>query len=178
MPAVLKDDLRSSLLATPKGITLIEMVVVIVVLAIALTGITQLLGNLTVSGASAYDETKAIELAQSYVAEIMSRRYDENSPVGGVPPCDGPSAAVCTSAIGSELGETRATFDDVDDYHLLSEAPQRVDGAGAVEAREGYENFRIAVEVTQATATAKKIKVTVQQPNDESLDFTVYKTNY
>ncbi len=26
---------------------------------------------------------------------------------------------------------------------------QRVDGAGAVEAREGYENFRIAVEVTQ-----------------------------
>jgi MSHA pilin protein MshD len=163
---------------TPRGVTLVEMVVVIVILAIALTTITQMVSQATVQGAYTYDETKAIELAQSYVAEIMSRRYDENSPVGGVPPCDGPSAAVCTSAIGAELGETRATFDDVDDYHLLSEAPQRVDGAGAVEAREGYENFRIAVEVTQATATAKKIKVTVQQPNDESLDFTVYKTNY
>ncbi len=73
-----------------RGVTLVEMVVVIVILAIALTTITQMVSQATVQGAYTHDETKAIELAQSYLAEIMSRRYDENSPVGGVPPCDGP----------------------------------------------------------------------------------------
>ena len=48
------------------GVTLVEMVVVIVILGIALTAITQMIGQNTVSGAYTYDETKAIELAQSY----------------------------------------------------------------------------------------------------------------
>ena len=48
------------------GVTLVEMVVVIVILAIALTAVTQMIGQNTVSGAYTYDETKAIELAQSY----------------------------------------------------------------------------------------------------------------
>ena len=48
------------------GVTLVEMVVVIVILAIALTAVTQMIGQNTISGAYTYDETKAIELAQSY----------------------------------------------------------------------------------------------------------------
>ena len=48
------------------GVTLVEMVVVIVILAIALTTVTQLISQNTVSGANTHDETKAIELAQSY----------------------------------------------------------------------------------------------------------------
>ena len=48
------------------GVTLVEMVVVIVILGIALTTVTQMIGQNTVSGAYTYDETKAIELAQSY----------------------------------------------------------------------------------------------------------------
>ena len=73
------------------GVTLVEMVVVIVILAIALTTVTQLISQNTVSGANTLDETKAIELAQSYLGEIKAKRYDENSPSGGVPPCDGVS---------------------------------------------------------------------------------------
>jgi len=158
------------------GVTLVEMVVVIVILAIALTTITQMLSQATVSGAYTYDETMAIELGQSYVSEIMGRRYDENSPLGGVPPCGAPSAAACSTSFND--GESRANYDDVDDYDGLDELPQRVDGSGGVEAREGYENFRVAVSVSQATSTAKRITVTVTQPNSESIDFTVYKTNF
>ena len=39
------------------GVTLVEMVVVIVILGIALTAITQIIGQNTVSGAYTYDET-------------------------------------------------------------------------------------------------------------------------
>ena len=73
-----------------QGVTLVEMVVVIVILAIALSTVTQLLSQTTVSGAYTYDETMAVELGQSYIAEITSKRYDENSPIGGVPPCGAP----------------------------------------------------------------------------------------
>ena len=52
------------------GVTLVEMVVVIVVLGIALTAVTQIIGQNTISGAYTYDETKAIELAQSLANEI------------------------------------------------------------------------------------------------------------
>jgi MSHA pilin protein MshD len=158
------------------GVTLVEMVVVIVILAIALTTITQMVSQATVQGAFTYDETMAIELGQSYVSEIMGRRYDENSPLGGVPPCGAPSAAACSTSFND--GESRANYDDVDDYDGLDELPQRVDGSGGVEARGGYENFRVAVSVSQATSTAKRITVTVTQPNSESIDFTVYKTNF
>ena len=158
------------------GVTLVEMVVVIVILAIALTTLTQMLSQVTVSGAYTYDETMAIELGQSYVSEIIGRRYDENSPLGGIPPCGAPSAAACSTSFND--GESRASYDDVDDYDGLDELPQRVDGSGGVEAREGYANFRVAVYVSQATSTAKRITVTITQPNSETIDLTVYKTNF
>lgn len=158
------------------GVTLVEMVVVIVILAIALTTLTQMLSQVTVSGAYTYDETMAIELGQSYISEIIGRRYDENSPLGGIPPCGAPSAAACSTSFND--GESRASYDDVDDYDGLDELPQRVDGSGGVEAREGYANFRVAVSVSQATSTAKRITVTITQPNSETIDLTVYKTNF
>ena len=166
---------RSSL----RGVTLVEMVVVIVILAIALTTVTQLLSQTTVSGAYTYDETMAIELGQSYIAEITSKRYDENSPIGGVPPCGAPSAAVCTTSLGLDESESRASYDDADDYNgLTDDPPMRQNSLGGVEARPGYDNFQVDVSVTQASSVAKKITVTVTQPNDETIDFTVYKTNF
>jgi len=155
------------------------MVVVIVILAIALTTVTQLLSQTTVSGAYTYDETMAIELGQSYIAEITSKRYDENSPIGGVPPCGAPSAAVCTTSLGLDESESRATYYDVHDYNGLTDAPPlRQNSLGGVEARPGYDNFQVDLSVTQSSSVAKKITVTVTQPNDETIDFTVYKTNF
>ena len=146
------------------GVTLVEMVVVIVILGIALTTITQMIGQNTVSGAYTYDETKAIELAQSYSSEIKARRYDENSPVGGVPPCDGVSGGNgCTAnsnaALGPDTGESaRTAFDDVDDYDDLDE------GSGSGNAlldaegntRTGYGNFRVQVQVTYSGDVAPR----------------------
>ena len=172
------------------GVTLVEMVVVIVVLGIALTAVTQIIGQNTISGAYTYDETKAIELAQSYIGEIKSKRYDESSPINGVPPCDAPSAAACTAAgsFGSETGEdTRAAFDDVDDFHNLNETGSALKDISG-EPREGYENFRVQAVVTYSgnipprsgttASDAKKVILTVTQPNGETLDFSFHRANF
>jgi len=179
------------------GVTLVEMVVVIVILAIALTAVTQMIGQNTISGATTYDETKAIELAQSYLGEIKAKRYDENSPVGGVPPCDDVSGGnACTAnadvALGPDSGESsRTTFDDIDDYDDLDEGSGSVGDSALLDAegntRTGYENFRVQVQVTYSgnvaprsgdLTDAKKIVLTITQPNGEALDFTAHRGNY
>lgn len=178
-----------------RGITLIEVIVVIVVLGIALTAITNFLGLNTQRGADTYDETKAIELAQSYLGEIKAKRYDENSPVGGVPPCDGFSGgSACTadidSALGPDSGESaRVLFDDVDDFDDLDEGSGSgnplLDAEG--NSRTGYQSFRVQVQVTYSGASAprsgstsdsKKVILTVTQPNGEALAFTIHRGNY
>ena len=191
--------LRSARQRNTLGITLIEMVVVIAVMAIALTAITQLLGNLTVSGAATYDETKAVELAQSMASEIRSKRFDENSPVNGVPPC---TSATCTPTPADWLdGEyawleetlpspyNRLAFDDIDDFHNLAE------GAGTLRAlvyadgnpRDGYSNFKVEIFVEYAgdetpylgdETDNKRVQILVTQPNGEEVKFSFYVANY
>jgi MSHA pilin protein MshD len=181
------------------GVTLIEMIVVIVILSIALTAITNLLGINTQKGAGTGLETKAIELAESLAGEIRSKRYDENSPVSGVPPCDGVSgASACTASasLGLEAGETaspytRVNFDDVDDYDGVDEGSGSATGHDLLDVagnqRSGYQNFRVQIAVSYSGNVAprsgeltdsKKVQLTITQPNGEALDFTFHVGNY
>lgn len=191
--------LREESRKKPYGVTLVEMVVVISILAIALTAVTQMLSRNTVSGAYAYDETKAIELAESLAGEIRSKRFDENSPVSGVPPCDGVSgASACTASasLGLEAGETaspytRVNFDDVDDYDGVDEGSGSATGNDILDVvgnqRSGYQNFRVQIAVSYSGNVAprsgeltdsKKVRLTITQPNGEALDFTFHVGNY
>jgi MSHA pilin protein MshD len=181
------------------GVTLIEMVVVIAILAVGLTAVTQMLSRYTLSGSYTYDETKAIELAESLAGEIRSKRFDESSPVGGVPPCDGVSgASACTISanLGPEAGETsspytRVNFDDVDDYDGVDEGSGSATGHSLLDVagnqRTGYQNFRVQIAVSYSGSVAprsgaltdsKKVQLTVTQPNGEALDFTFHVANY
>ena len=181
------------------GITLIEMIVVIVILSLALTAITNLLGINTQQGAGTGLETKAIELAESLAGGIRSKRFDENSPVGGVPPCDGVSgASACTASasLGLEAGETaspytRVNFDDVDDYDGVDEGSGSATGNNLLDVvgnqRSGYQNFRVQIAVSYSGNVAprsgeltdsKKVQLTITQPNGEALDFTFHVGNY
>jgi MSHA pilin protein MshD len=181
------------------GVTLIEMVVVIAILAVGLTAVTQMLSRYTLSGSYTYDETKAIELAESLAGEIRSKRFDESSPVGGVPPCDGVSgASACTinANLGPEAGETsspytRVNFDDVDDYDGVDEGSGSATGHSLLDVagnqRTGYQNFRVQIAVSYSGSVAprsgaltdsKKVQLTVTQPNGEALDFTFHVANY
>ena len=182
-----------------RGVTLVEMVVVISVLGVALTGLTLTLGRVNIDGAATLQETKAIELAESLAGEIRSKRYDENSPVSGVPPCDGVSggsACTASASLGLEAGETaspytRVNFDDVDDYDGVDEGSGSATGHDLLDVagnqRSGYQNFRVQIAVAYSGNVAprsgeltdsKKVQLTITQPNGEALDFTFHVGNY
>lgn len=185
------------------GITLIELVISISVLAIALTGITVMISGGLARSADTLLEVRSIALAQAYLDEILGKRFDENSHDSGIPPCRNELGVMrqCSSAMGAESGETRGTFDDVDDYDGLDE------GWGAVDStlrdalgnpRVGFDNFRVSVSVrevqvasggaesTLAVANelddsqdAKLVSVNIAHPGlSEGIVFSAYKSNF
>ena len=114
-----------------KGISLIELVIFIVILSIALTGITLIYINTTRYGADPMVKIRSIELAQATLEEILLKAYDESSASGGgcvrFPsgssrcPAGNPTAtAQTTAAFGADGTETRSTFNDVDDFHNIA----------------------------------------------------------
>ena len=133
------------------GLTLLEMVLTIVILAIALSGVTAMIASGISRSADTLIETRAAVLGQSYLEEILARRFDEKSSFSGIPPCRSGASQNCTSEglFGPDGEGSRTAFNDVDDYHGFVEGagpaqPLR-DAAGKV--RQGYDNFRIEVHV-------------------------------
>lgn len=59
----------------------------------------------------------ASSFAQSMIRQISNRKFDEKVIAKGVTSTDSLTAP---EYLGSDFGETEATFDDVDDYHGLS----------------------------------------------------------
>ncbi len=186
--------------AVQKGLTLIEMVLTILILAIALIVITGILSSGVGSSADITLEIRSAALAQSYLDEILAKRFDELSHPRGIPPC----RSNCTAFVdfGPDGVETRARFDDVDDYHGLDEGEGQAnplqDSTGA--ERTGYESFRVRVSVRymdigvsgteenlaaalhdlDENEDAKVITVTVNYLNSgtEGIAYSAYKTNF
>lgn len=166
------------------GFTLVELVVTMVVISVAVLGISQALAFALSRQSDGLWQAKAVALAQSYVDEIVSRRYDEASPVGGVPPC-APAAIACTP-VGPD-GESRSGFDDVDDYDGLDEQPP-LDVEG--NPRSEYAGYRVQVSVAYVdaaqasalglddTSDAKLITVSVTPPGQATLAFPIVRGNY
>lgn len=91
---------------TQSGFTLIEIIVGIVVLAIALVVITGALGPLYKRSADPWHQVRAAELGHSLLNEIMARSFDENSDRAGsefrcnADPTEEPGAAPCSDEFG------------------------------------------------------------------------------
>ena len=152
-----------------KGITLIEMVITIVILGIALIAITSILSSGIGRSADTTVELRSAALAQSYLDEILGKRFDENSHPRGIPPC----RSNCTpfANFGPD-GETREQFDDVDDYDGLDEGEGQLtplqDASG--QPRAGYGNFRVRVSVRYmdiaASGTEENLAVATNDLDD------------
>ena len=186
------------------GLTLVEMIIAIIILSIALVGISVSLSSGLGRSGNTIEEARAVALAQSYLDEIFGKRFDDASNPRGIPPC----RTNCTDEVdfGVEAPEDeRIEFDDVDDYHGLDEgwgqATPLQDAEGAT--RIGYDNFRVHVTVRYMDTgvggveeelgfdfdtddtdmnndqDAKLITVTVSHPtNEDGWKFSVYKTNF
>lgn len=152
-----------------------ELVITIVIISVAIAGVVGAFSLIAGRSADPLNETRAIKLAQLYMDEILARKYDEQTPQGGVPKYSG----ACT--IGPEGSESRSTFDDVDDYDGLTGAPSSATGASL----NGYQGFAISirvscagVEVGLASSDAKRIDLQIDAPGGHSFAFSAYRANF
>jgi len=167
------------------GFTLVELIVFIVVVSLALTGVMLVINRTVTQAPVALVRTRALEIAQAYLDEIATRRYDENTGQGGVPRCDSadPGAQSCSNLLGPESGETRASYDDVDDYNGLDDSPPK-DVAG--NPFPGYDGYRVQINVAYAGTEvglsndrlAKRVTITITAPDGQTIPVAFYRGNF
>lgn len=174
---------------TDRGFSLIEMIVVILVLSLALTGVSLMINQAVQQSPAALVQTRAMELAHSYLDEILAKRFDENSRQGGQPRCnstdldfDSSPMPACSATLGPDGSETRLSYDDVDDYHGINDDPP-VSALGV--ATTNYGSYSVSVTVSYAGTDlglannrAKRITVSVTTPLGNSLPVSAYRVNY
>lgn len=150
------------------GFTLIEMVIAIVVLAAAVSGIlfsfTQNIGK----SSDPMINQQAIIIAQGYLEEILLKPY--NDPDGG-------------ESGGCEGGETRITYDDVADYACVADTGGALDQFGA--SFSGLASYNVAVSVSLVNigvpaVAARRIDVEVTHDTESNMKIilTAYRTAY
>lgn len=171
-----------------RGFSIIEVIVTIVIISIALTAAIASWGNIAKHSADVMWQTRVSYLGQAYLEEILSRRYDEATPLGGSPICN---PCTAEASFGPEGSETRQTYDDVDDYHGLNE--NAVGLFNALVTPDGiasYRNYQVSVEVSYVGASyfsasddslVKQIIVTVTPPGNTgqgAVKFSALRGNY
>jgi MSHA pilin protein MshD len=140
------------------GVTLIELILSMVIISIALTGIFSVM-NLTVShSADPVVQYQAIAIAEAYLEEIISQSAIDPD--------------------GANAGETRASYDNVADYNGLNEVGAH-DQQGVLMSSLSSYNVSVAVADQSITGlAAKKITVTVSGPGVSELVLVGYKFDY
>lgn len=190
-----------------QGFTLLELVVGMVLLALALVIITGVLAPLVSQQREPLYQVRAAELAQALLGEIAGRSFDEHSDRSGLTSnnryryCGAislteqeESSGDCTDPAhyGPE-GESYRQFNDVDDFNAYcpSQGGSAISGDDYASLRgldpTLYAHFSLTVCVSNApqwqggssrTDLAKRYRVTVTTPSGETLPFTGYRSNY
>jgi MSHA pilin protein MshD len=187
------------LAGSQRGFNLIELITGIVVLAIALSLVTAVLGPLYLKTTDPWHQVRATELGQSMLNDIMARAFDEQSPrSGSMLRCGESGAPACTvqNADGSwpvDPGEggadSRLRFDDVDDFHNFTANGSLLTNILAEDLADVYRNYQLRVSVSYAAAgeiagsslagdQLKRITVSISTPTGNELQFSAYKGNW
>lgn len=140
------------------GITLIELILAMVIISIAVTGIFSVM-NLTIShSADPVVQHQAIAIAEAYLEEIQLQSYSDPD--------------------GTNVGETRASFDNVDDYNGLSDSGAHNQLDALLSNLSSY-NVTVAVADQSVSGLAsKKVTVTVSSASISGLSLIGYKFAY
>lgn len=129
------------------GATLIELIVSIVIVSVSVTGIMMVISNTSRASADPMLRTQATAVAEAYLEEILSQALNDPD---------------TTETGGAEAGETRATYDDVSDYHGLADTGGALDQNG--NPITGLEGYNVSVSVTASSVggeASKRIEVSV-----------------
>jgi len=96
-----------------KGLTFLETLFALIILAVAMVGYSQIFSIAIKSSSRAKHDIIALNLAAGLLAEIMARDFEEAGSPG---------------SFTREEGDNRYEFDDIDDYHNWSENPPKTAG--------------------------------------------------
>jgi MSHA pilin protein MshD len=145
-----------------RGVTLVELVVAIVVIGVALAGVTVVFVRNTTASADPMIWHQATAIAEAYLEEALTKPY--------------------TDPDGSNAGETRATYDDVADYNFIDNGARDQNGI-PISGLGGYTvQIQTTVEalndITAASGNATRVTVTVTTPAGGSVTVSGYRTNY
>ena len=141
-----------------RGLTLIELVTSITIIGLAGASVLGVLGYLSSSSGSTLARTRAQDIAQLYLAEVLSRPFADPDATPGE--------------------ATRAQFDDIGDYAGLDDAAAQ-DQSGTPIAP-----WRVQVSVTPAAlgsvpaANARRVDVRVDLPDGQVVIATGFRTRY
>jgi len=139
------------------GVTLVELILSMVIISIALTGVLTVM-NLTVRhSADPVINHQAIAIAESYLEEVLLQTY----------------------ASGGYSGTDRAQFDDVDDYDGLSDTGVKDNQGNAIAALASYDvSITVSGPATlKDSVTAKKVSISVAGVGT-TISLVGYRANY
>ena len=179
-----------------QGFALIEIVITIIILG-AVAGILVPFFNAIVHSPDPVLRERAISLGQSMMDEIMTKRWDENTPMGGGPlrtneSTRGATWATPVANLGADVGEDRTTYDDVDDYrNMPPETDNFTDQNGTAFNLPSYQRqvtvdyiASSSVTITDTLPTVstdrtdtKRVVVTITSPLGEIFNFVAVACN-
>ncbi len=137
------------------GVTLVELILSMVIISIAVTGIFSVM-NFTVShSADPVVQHQAIAIAEAYLEEIQLQSF--------------------TDPDGTDAGETRATYDNVADYNGLTDVGVHNQQDVILNNLSSYNVSVTVADQTVSGIAAKKVTVTVSGPGVSGLDLVGYK---
>lgn len=145
--------------ATRCGLSITEVIASTMLVSLVLIGALNCVAGITRGRMSTADGVKAGHLAAQLTAEILNQSYSD------------PNETSVFGVEGTENASSRATFDDVDDYHGWTASPPRDDKNAEMSGLQGWQR---EVTITWVTAAApattagtdqglKKITVTVRK---------------
>lgn len=175
----------------PRGFTLVELVLLIVVLGISLAGVLASFDYAARNSADPVVKKQALAIAESLLEEIQQMPFtycDPDDPA--VSTAASPAACATPEAGGPEPGETRYSagtpFDNVNDYDgydTAAEVPPGIkDVTGTPIAGLGLYNARVTVADAVLAGTpageALLISVEVTAPYNVTVRLQGYRTRY
>ena len=164
-----------------RGVTLVELIVAITVIAAGVAGILMVMNVTTQRSADPMILQQAQLIAESYLEEILLRKF-----------ADPDTGTVCPAPEGS-----RADYDNVCDYHGLNDNAGPIDQLGS--AVPGLDRYNVAVTVLPNSGSTpavtlgslsndygaghiRVLQVTVVVTHDDlpgiNVTLTGYRTNY
>ena len=145
-----------------RGTTLVELIVSIVVISVALSGVLMVIVRNTSASADPMIWHQAVAIAEAYLEEALTKEF--------------------TDPDGTEVGETRATYDDVRDYNF-TDIGARDQNGNLINGLGGYTvQVQAALDglndITVASGSAIRVTVTVTPPTGGAISISGYRTNY